>query len=325
LASEAGARLRDMEFIQFHPTGLYPRGVLISEACRAEGGYLVNRDGKRFMFDYDARGELATRDIVSRGIQTEIDANRGMERKNYVGLDVRHLGREVLEHKLPIAVELARDLGGIDLAKQILPVAPTAHYFMGGIAASCNCEVYEQKRNNSKKNFAETKSVIPGLFAAGECACLSVHGANRLGCNSLLDAVVYGKRSGEQSAAYARTVNYQPIAGSQLREFAAVVDGERHRNAQGRSSGQIRADLQQGMTERCGIFRSKRRLNEQIQAIQTLQSELETVRVSYKDGWAQTVVEKKELATMLAVALLVVESALAREGSVGAHWRVDTK
>ena len=315
LARAVGARLRDLEMVQFHPTGLYPRGILITEACRGEGGYLINAENKRFMFDYDPRGDLATRDIVSRGIQTEIDAGRGIQGLPCVGLDVRHLGREEIMKKIPQAAQIAREFANIDLATQILPVSPTAHYFMGGIAISLNGEVYQE---------GSSQQVIPGLFAAGECSCLSVHGANRLGCNSLLDGAVFGKRAGVSAAAFAR--GSDQISVPDVR--TSIVSEEMHRWTRGTrldiSSGQLRARLQQGMTARTGVFREDQGLRKQQVEIQEIRNQMNSIKYLPRKGRAHQAIERKELLHSLVIAHMMVEGARKRTKSVGAHWRIDS-
>jgi len=197
IAYRAGACLEDMEFVQFHPTGLYKLGILISEAARGEGGVLRNRSGERFMERYAPTiKDLAPRDMISRCILEEIRAGRGIDGKDYVHLDLTHLGEDVIGKKLVEIIGFARTYAGVDARHEPIPVQPTCHYMMGGIAADADGHVLMDGQG----------TVFPGLYAAGECACVSVHGANRLGCNSLLDILVFGRRSGKQIRRYVQSV-----------------------------------------------------------------------------------------------------------------------
>jgi len=252
LALDAGIVLQDMAMLQFHPTGFFPSGKLVSEACRAEGGYLVNRDGKRFMFDYDQRGELATRDVVARGIAAEIEAGRGWDGTASVGLDVRHLGKEKIVAKLPEALHNAKTVANIDLLTEILPVAPTQHYCMGGIPTDLDGRVMRSP---------DTDEIIQSLFAAGEVACLSVHGANRLGCNSLLECLVYGHRAGSAAAQEVERKVYQEKSFQPRKvEFEDVfpwLETTPKSTKDGLTTATLLAELQQAMTTHAGVIRTR--------------------------------------------------------------------
>src|SRR5512136_1663294 len=190
---QAGLPLEDMEFVQYHPTGLYPSGVLVTEGARGEGGYLINHEGKRFMEKYaPAKMELAPRDVVSRSIQTEINEGRGINGKGYVQFDLRHLGRAAIMEKLPQIHELILKFAGIDAVTGFVPIQPTAHYAMGGLPTNVEGQVVMDSKNTP----------VPGFYAAGECACVSVHGANRLGCNSTMECAVFGRRAGRNMVKY---------------------------------------------------------------------------------------------------------------------------
>src|SRR5512137_13796 len=202
MAYRAGLPLEDMEFLQFHPTGLVPNGILMTEACRGEGGYLRNNDGFRFMERYAPKlMELAPRDMVSRAIYQEIRAGRGINGKDYVHLDVRHLGRKVIDEKLPDITDFVRVYQGIEPYTEPIPIQPTAHYAMGGIPTNLLAQVTRDAAN----------TVVPGLYAAGETACVSVHGANRLGTNSLVDLLVFGRRAGRHLARHAADAGLEPL------------------------------------------------------------------------------------------------------------------
>ena len=229
-----GIPLQDMEFFQFHPTGIVGIGILLSEAARGEGGTLLNDQGERFMEKYAPKlMELAPRDMVSRAMYQEIRAGRGIGGKDYVYLDVRHLGRKVIEEKLPDITEFARIYQGVEPLKEPVPVQPTAHYAMGGIPTNVDTEVIRD----------EKATVVPGLFAAGECACVSVHGANRLGTNSLVDLLVFGRRAGRQMARYCGQVDRpMPIANA-VGPIRTQLDELRNRESQGESTAAIRTEL----------------------------------------------------------------------------------
>lgn len=319
MAAMAGLPLQDMEFVQFHPTGLYPVGVLISEAVRGEGAYLINADGERFMANYaPSRMELAPRDITSRAITLEIRAGRGIYPDGKAGgpfiyLDLRHLGREKIMQRVPFAWEEAHRLLGIDAVDQPMPVRPTAHYSMGGIPTDTNGQV----RCNADE-------LVDGLFAAGECACVSVHGANRLGSNSLLECVVYGKRTGAALAEFVQnrqlpTVNetqYLQAAESQLQ---ALLD----------QRGKLRIDyirqqFQETMSQHCGVFRTAEIMEAGLEHVQNLKAQYPNIYLDDKGKlWNTEMIEALELQNLMAVGEIILTSALKRQESRGAHSRED--
>jgi len=313
LALRHGLPLEDMEFVQFHPTGLFGLGLLVTEAVRGEGGYLINGKGERFMKKYaPEKMELAPRDIASRAIETEIKQGRGIDGKPYVHLDLRHLGEEKIKEKLPFVREMCRKQMGIDVIKQPIPVRPTVHYSMGGVPTMVHGEVID----------ADLK-VIPGLYAAGECACISVHGANRLGANSLLECVVFGRRAGEAMGAYAKTISFPEIQDDWLGKAQVSMD------ALFSSKGEekmitIRTEMQDAMTEHCGIFREERSLKAGLAKIKKLQEQYKSIMLEDKSKtFNMHLVEVLELGSMLDYAEAIIASALHRNESRGAHARTD--
>jgi succinate dehydrogenase / fumarate reductase, flavoprotein subunit len=310
-----GLPLEDMEFFQFHPTGLYRLGILLSEAARGEGGILRNRDGEAFMERYAPTiKDLAPRDLASRAIHTEIREGRGAGPDgDYVYLDVSHLDPEVIDAKLPDITEFARTYLGVEPKKEGVPIQPTAHYAMGGIPTNVNGEVLADAAG----------TVVPGLYAAGECACVSVHGANRLGTNSLLDIVVFGRRCGIGAAGHAAGLDFAELADDPagdarrwLEDLASHPRGER--------AAAIRADLQSAMDARAGVYRTEALLGE-------MQVELESLRRRYEQVWVQDtsrgyntdLLETVELGFLLDLAEALVVSARARTESRGGHFRED--
>src|SRR5256714_980221 len=241
-----GIPLEDMEFFQFHPTGIYKMGILISEAVRGEGGILINSDGERFMERYAPTiKDLAPRDMVSRAIYQEIKEGRGIDGKDYVYLDVRHLSREVIETKIPDVTEFARIYLGVEPLHEPVPIQPTAHYGMGGIPTDVDGRVV----------VGSDETPVPGLYAAGETACVSVHGANRLGTNSLLDIVVFGRRGGVHAARYAQEAAFAQIADEAGADTATLLRGLLEGTG-GDSVADIRAELQEQMFDLAGVVRN---------------------------------------------------------------------
>ncbi len=319
MAYNAGVPLMDMEFVQFHPTGLYREGILLSEACRGEGGYLTNRFGERFMKEYAPdRMELATRDIVSRSEQTEIDEGRGIGPDGKgINLDVRHLGRDEILMKLPQVREIALKFADIDIIDEPVPVQPAMHYSMGGIPTDLHGSVLADSEGNP----------VIGLFAAGECACVSVHGANRLGTNSLLEASVFGRRAG-----YAITDFIK--GGAELHPVASdCADRVRQRIAQYMDDSgpakkenvyEIAQELKSTMTEYCGIFRDEGRLKIALQKVKQLQNRFHNARVMDRSSRFNTDVQNAiETGNLLTISEVIINSALARTESRGAHARTD--
>ncbi len=315
MVAHAGLPLQDMEFVQFHPTGLYPVGVLISEAVRGEGAYLINREGERFMQHYaPSKMELAPRDITSRAIVTETRAGRGIDQKDYVYLDLRHLGHEKIHAKVPFCWEEAHRHLGIDAVVDPIPVRPTVHYCMGGIPVTVNCQVLRAH-----------DQIVEGLFAAGETACVSVHGANRLGSNSLLECIVYGRRAG---AAIAEYVQDQPMPA--LREAPYRLGAERKLeylldHAGQERIDQIRREFQDCMTSYCGVYRSESLLQEGLDQLQGFQSRYgkNLLLTDYGKVWNTELTEALELRSIMTVGSLIMAGALARRESRGSHARED--
>jgi succinate dehydrogenase / fumarate reductase flavoprotein subunit len=243
LAYRHGVPMEDMEFYQFHPTGIVGLGILLSEAARGEGGYLLDNDGHRFMDRYAPKlMELAPRDMVSRAMYQEIRAGRGIDGKDYVYLDLRHLGRKLIEEKLPDITEFARVYQGVEPITEPVPVQPTAHYAMGGIPTDIATRVIRDAAN----------TVVPGLYAAGECACVSVHGANRLGTNSLVDLLVFGRRAGRQMAADIGGVGFADVPADAEAPVREEIEALRSRKT-GESTAHIRRDLASTVTRRCSL------------------------------------------------------------------------
>lgn len=309
-----GLPLEDMEFHQFHPTGLAGLGILISEAVRGEGGILRNVDGERFMERYAPTiKDLAPRDIVARSMVMEVLEGRGAgPNKDYVYIDVTHLGADVLEEKLPDITEFSRTYLGVDPVKEYVPVYPTCHYVMGGIPTLHNGEVL---RNNTDK--------VPGLYAAGECACVSVHGANRLGTNSLLDINVFGKRAGIAAAEYANTQDFVPLpenADAYVQNMVSHVLSEHGHE----SVAVIRTELQSTMDRHASVFRTETTLKQALTDVQALKERYNHITVQDKGNcFNSDLLEAIELGFLLDIAEVTVVGALARKESRGGHARED--
>ena len=314
LAWRHGVPLQDMEFYQFHPTGIVGTGILLSEAARGEGGYLINDAGQRFMESYAPKlMELAPRDMISRAIYQEIRAGRGIGGKDYIHLDVRHLGRKVIEEKLPDITELARIYQGVEPISEPVPVQPTAHYAMGGVPTNLETEVLADARGN----------VVPGLFAAGEVACVSVHGANRLGTNSLVDLLVFGKRAGIRMAQICKST---PQPGSVQGAERAVRDEllALSTRPSGVRPAEIRRELAALMMDNVGVYRDEALLGAAVKGITKLKGEYVSVRVEDTGSVFNTdLLEARELGYLLDTAEATAVSAYARTESRGAHSRED--
>ncbi len=319
LSAKAGIPLEDMEFVQFHPTGLYPVGVLISEAVRGEGAYLINSEGRRFMEDYaPSRMELAPRDITSRAITLEIRAGRGVNLDGSAGgpfvyLDLRHLGREKIMSRIPFCWEEAHRLVGVDAVEEPMPVRPTVHYCMGGIPVNTDGRV---------RLSADT--LTEGFFSAGECSCVSVHGANRLGSNSLLECVVYGRRTGKSIAKYVEKRAF-PVFNPDIylqdakEEITALLTKKGTIRI-----GQLRQQFQDCMTQHCGVFRTEATMREGIKQIGELKRKYEQIYLDDRgDCWNTELIEAWELQSLMVVGEIILTSALNRQESRGAHSRED--
>jgi succinate dehydrogenase / fumarate reductase flavoprotein subunit len=308
LAIKAGCPLKDMEFIQFHPTTLYGTNILITEGARGEGGFLYNSKGERFMKEYAASAmELAPRDIVARAIQTEVDEGRGIEGE-YVHLDLTHLGAEKINERLPGIRQIAMDFAGVDPIEKSIPVQPGQHYSMGGIDCDKNC-----------------RTQIAGLYAAGEAACVSVHGANRLGGNSLLETVVFGKIAGRVMANDVKTVEYvensiiqEALEDEHLRlqKIIAIKEGE--------PFYKIRDELKDVMFSHFGVFRDEESMNEGLKKINSLEQRFENISLGSGDSkFNYSLIHYLELESLITISLPVAMGAILRKESRGSHSRPD--
>ena len=314
-AFRAGIPLEDAEFVQYHPSGLYRQGILFSEAARSEGGYLLNGEGERFMDKYaPSRMELAPRDIVARAEQSEMDAGRGVDGKDIIHLDLRHLGEARIMERLPQIRQLGIDFIGVDCVKHPLPIQPTAHYSMGGIPTDKFGQVITDAEGTHVK----------GFFAAGECACVSVHGANRLGTNSLLEAVVFGERAGKSAFEYAMKVDHAPVNESHEKtKVLEQFEGVFQQNGD-ESYNDIRNQMKKVMTENCGVFREEKQLKTCIETIEKLQEKFKNGKITDKGKLFNTeIYEILELENMLAMAEIIAKGALDRKESRGGHSRTD--
>ncbi len=306
MAYRAGAPVMDMEMVQIHPTTLKGSGVLITEGARGEGAYLLNKDGERFMEKYAPNMmELASRDVVSRAEQTEIDEGRGVD--GSVFLDMRHLGEDLIKERLEEIYEIARDLVNIDIAKELLPIRPGVHYIMGGV-----------------KTDVDGLTPLPGLYSAGEAACVSVHGANRVGANSLLDTIVFGRRAAEHAVPWLREQQYKPIPESVVDNDRKMIGAILDRPMNGDRVAKIRLVRGTSMLENVGMFRHPDKLNKQLDELKELRARYAIVGVEDKGKVFNTdVLFHIELGFMLDCADMIVTSALERKESRGAHTRLD--
>ena len=309
-----GLPLEDREFFQFHPTGLAGLGILISEAVRGEGGILRNADGERFMERYAPTiKDLAPRDIVARSMVQEVREGRGAgPNKDYVYIDVTHLGAAVLEAKLPDITEFSRTYLGVDPVTELVPVMPTCHYLMGGIPTTIHGEV-----------LSDNETVVKGLFAAGECACVSVHGSNRLGTNSLLDINVFGRRAGIAAAEYANSVSHTELPEAptkMVQDWLALVLSE-HGNER---VADIRTELQLTMDNNASVFRTEESLKQALTDVQSFKERYSRIQVQDKGTRYNTdMLEALELGFLLELAEVTIAGAVARKESRGGHSRED--
>ncbi|WP_371497471.1 succinate dehydrogenase flavoprotein subunit [Kitasatospora sp. NBC_00374] len=314
VALRRGLPLEDMEFFQFHPTGIWRMGILLTEGARGEGGILRNKDGERFMERYaPVMKDLASRDVCSRAIYSEIRAGRGCGPDgDHVYLDLTHLPPEQLDAKLPDITEFARTYLGIEPYTDPIPIQPTAHYAMGGIPTNVEGEV-----------LANNTDIIPGLYAAGEVACVSVHGANRLGTNSLLDINVFGRRAGLAAAAYADKADYVELPLNPAEKVEAMIDGLRESTGT-ESVAQIRKELQESMDANASVYRTGDTLKQAVSDIAALKERYKNVAIQDKGMRYNTdLLEAVELGNLLDLAEVLAISALAREESRGGHYRED--
>jgi succinate dehydrogenase / fumarate reductase flavoprotein subunit len=310
IAYRAGVALKDMEFVQFHPTSIYPKNILVTEGARGEGGFLVNNQGKRFMSDYAPSAmELAPRDIVARAIQTEIDNGRGFAHE-YVHLDLRHLGEAKINKRLPSVREICIKFAGVDPVDAPIPIQPAQHYSMGGIDVNERCA-----------------SPLEGFFAAGECACVSVHGANRLGGNSLLETVVFGKIAGEEASRFIQGLAKENGSETILLD-EAVAEKKKIERWLGRNDGfkahHLLNRLKVIMSEKVGMFRTKKALAEALEEIRQLREDYgQAVLSGACLRYSQVLVNLIEFAYMLDVTEVITLGALEREETRGSHYRLD--
>ena len=315
----AGLPLQDMEFVQFHPTGIYGAGVLITEGSRGEGGYLTNSEGERFMERYAPHAkDLASRDVVSRSMTIEIREGRGVgPDKDHMFLHLDHLDPKILAERLPGITESARIFGGVDLTREPIPVLPTVHYNMGGIATNYHGEVLTLKDG-------DPDHIVPGLLAIGEAACVSVHGANRLGSNSLIDLVVFGRAAGLKCAETLEPGALQPDLPADSADFA-LSRLDRFRHADGATpTAELRLNMQRTMQSNCAVFRTGEVLDEGVQKIEQIWQASDDIRVTDRSLiWNTDLIETLEYDNLITQAAVTVVGASNREESRGAHARED--
>ncbi len=313
LAYKSGIPLEDMEFVQFHPTGIYGLGVLISEAARGEGAVLRNSEGSRFMEKYAPTiKDLAPRDLISRAMITEMREGRGIDHRDFLHLDLTGIGKEKLSEKLSDISSFAKIYLGVDVAADPIPVSPTCHYMMGGIPTDLDGRVLDEKNRP-----------VEGLYAAGECACISVHGANRLGCNSLVDLVVFGRRAGQIIRQDLEQVDWESLPSNPDAGVAEAIENLKSRRG-GEKAYSLRNAMQELMTESCSVFRNEKDLKKALSDLEDLKDRYQNIMIDdRRDAFNSDLLEAIELERLLGLAETILLSALARQESRGAHFRED--